>query len=256
VLLFTGLPTLSVGVIVGLVPALRAASPRLGTGLRAGSHGVPAGRAHQRLRSGLIIARVALAVVLLFAAGLLLQTFAGLLGVDRGYDADEVLTLMTDLPTAAYPDFTSRVALYDEVLQRIDGSPNVESSALSTSLPLFPLGQRRSGLRGAAQVVLLEKRSCTVVFHSRSRIVMMPVRRRATGQIPSVRHPRSSRPLLRSPEGGDPSRYRTLKLNSPPDSRGQSPSSRLIHAVRDGSLRRGLRRFRKISEQDRRCRFI
>ena len=145
VLIFTCLLTVSVGVVIGLMPALRAASTRLGTGLRAGSHGASAGRAHQRLRSGLIVAQVALAVVLLFSAGLLLQTFAGLLGIDRGYDADEVLTLSTSLPTAAYPDFSSRTALYDRVLERVDGLPEVESSALSTLLPYH--GWSRAAVR-------------------------------------------------------------------------------------------------------------
>jgi predicted permease len=93
----------------------------------------------------LIVAQVALAVVLLFSAGLLLQTFAGLLGIDRGYDVDEVLTLSTSLPTAAYPDFSSRTALYDRVLERVDGLPEVESSALSSLLPYH--GWSRAAVR-------------------------------------------------------------------------------------------------------------
>lgn len=145
ILLFTGLLALAIGALIGIIAALRAGSANLCGGLREGSRGVSDGYALQRLRKGLIVAQVAVAVVLLFAAGLLVQTLAGLLDIDRGYDADEILTLSTSLPTAAYPDFVTRAALYDRVLERVDGLPGVESSALSDLLPYH--GQYLYGMR-------------------------------------------------------------------------------------------------------------
>lgn len=79
--------------------------------------------------------QLGLAVVLLFCGGLLLRSFAGLLGVERGYEVDRVLTFSTSVPSGPYPDFESRRALYEGVLERIEDLPGVEVASMAHVLP-------------------------------------------------------------------------------------------------------------------------
>jgi predicted permease len=148
VMLFNLALALGVGIAVGLPPALRGSTGGLIAGLQSGTRGASADRQHRRLRGGLIVAQVAVAVVLLFSAGLLLQTLSGLLGLERGYDADEVLTLSTSLPSASYPDYSTRKALYDGVLERIRGLSGVRSASMSMLLPFGGMWQYGLDIEG------------------------------------------------------------------------------------------------------------
>src|SRR5579864_88350 len=91
VLGFTLLVSLGTGVIFGLVPAWQASSVDLNSSLKSGTR-TGSGEHKSRLRNGLVMGEVALALVLLICAGLLIQTFARLGRVQPGFRSERLLT--------------------------------------------------------------------------------------------------------------------------------------------------------------------
>jgi putative ABC transport system permease protein len=136
VLGYTLLVTLITGIVFGLAPALQASKIDLNDSLKqaGGRTGLSAGG--NKLRSALVVAEVALALVLLVGAGLLIQTFLKLLNQYSGLQPENVLTLRTQLPLKKYAEHSKRVAFYDEVLQRVKALPGVLSAGYTTSVPL------------------------------------------------------------------------------------------------------------------------
>jgi putative ABC transport system permease protein len=135
VLGFTLVVSLLTGVIFGLVPALQASRPDLNETLKEGGKGTVA-VARSRVRSLLVISEVALALVLLIGAGLLINSFLRLRSVDPGFNAANLLTMKVVLPRSKYPDAARRTAFYNELLQRVESLPGVESAGIITNLPL------------------------------------------------------------------------------------------------------------------------
>jgi putative ABC transport system permease protein len=126
--------TLLATLIFGLLPALRVTGADLENTLRAS--GARAGTAHTRVRSGILAAEVALAVVLLIGAGLLLRSFLQLQQQDYGFDRENVMTATLDLPFARYSDGTvDHVEFYEALLARVASIPGAISAAGSTDLP-------------------------------------------------------------------------------------------------------------------------
>jgi putative ABC transport system permease protein len=94
------------------------------------------GRRRNRLRNGLVIAEVALALVLLSGAGLLIKSFARLENVNPGFNPHNALTFELSLPKIQYPDDASIVRFNNEAQRRIAALPGVEAAGFSTILPL------------------------------------------------------------------------------------------------------------------------
>ena len=134
VLLFTLLISLATGVLFGLAPALQSSRIGLSEKLKEGDRGSTAG--HARLRNGLIVSEVALALMLLIAAGLLIESFAQLARVQPGFNPERVLTFNITLPDNPYGNATKAEAFFDEVVRRIENLPGVKAAAASNALPL------------------------------------------------------------------------------------------------------------------------
>jgi putative ABC transport system permease protein len=134
VLGFTLIVSLFTGVLFGLAPAMQISSPALNDSLKESGRG---SRFHRGgLRQALMVTEVALSIVLLIGAGLLIRSFANLLGVNPGYRPDSLLTLRIALPEPRYEDRGRRDAFYEEVLQRISTLPGVQSVGAINHLPL------------------------------------------------------------------------------------------------------------------------
>ena len=130
---FTLTLTLVTGILFGLLPALHVSKLDLASTLKEG--GRSGGARHNRARSVLVVAEVALALVLLTGATLLIRTFVGLRALNPGFDPRNVLTLETGLGGGAY-NSTAKVANFTtQVLRRIEGLPGVEAAASSLVLP-------------------------------------------------------------------------------------------------------------------------
>ena len=91
-------------------------------------------------RGWLIVAELALAVVLLLAAGLLVRSFNKLVAVDLGFDRENVLTARINLPRSSYAKPDQVQAFYDGLLQRVKALPGVESAGTINHTPLNGFG--------------------------------------------------------------------------------------------------------------------
>jgi len=135
VLGFALLLSLVTGLLFGLVPAVRVARTSLAETLREGGRGTAGDRGGMALRRGLVVATVALALTLLVGAGLLVRSFARLVGVDPGFTPEHVLTFNVTLPAASYPNDTLRNAFYDRAMAAIAAVPGVTAVGGTSVLP-------------------------------------------------------------------------------------------------------------------------
>ena len=128
VFLFALAAAMLCGLLAGLLPAwlLSMASPA--EALREGGPRSRGGRGTSRLRHGLVVAEIALAVVLLSGGGLLIRSFARVQGADRGFDSGNVLLLQID-PTNRFGD---SAAYYRAALERIRSVPGVVAAGVIT----------------------------------------------------------------------------------------------------------------------------
>lgn len=141
VLAVSALVVLGTTMIFGTAPAVRATRLDLSSALRAGSAGAGgAGRGARRARSALVVTQLALALVLLVSAGLLLRSFANLLGVDPGFTIERLVTVRVLPPAERNATPKATLALYDRLRERIEALPGVASVALINHLPLAASG--------------------------------------------------------------------------------------------------------------------
>lgn len=134
VLGFTLLVTLLTGVIFGLVPALQSSTPNLNETLKEGGRGTTGG--HHRIRAGLVITEVALALVLLIGAGLLIRSFYRLQQVDPGFNSSNALAVTVSLPGRKYPQPEQRTAFFTQLIEKVSALPGVVAVGASQSLPI------------------------------------------------------------------------------------------------------------------------
>jgi putative ABC transport system permease protein len=94
------------------------------------------GPAARRAASALVAAEVALAVVLLIAAGLTLRSFAKLVSVDPGFRAEGVMTIQVQLPPGRYTQPDARRGAYDRLFAAFEALPGVEAVGSASVTPL------------------------------------------------------------------------------------------------------------------------
>jgi predicted permease len=102
--------------------------------LKEGARNLASGR-HQRLRSVLVIAELALSLVLLISAGLLIRSFVRVQRVSPGFEARNVLAMRLSVSGTSYKG-ERRSIFYQELLQRVRRLPGVESAGTTPILPL------------------------------------------------------------------------------------------------------------------------
>lgn len=138
VLLWTLGVSILTGIIFGLAPALHISRLNLNDSLKEGGKS-ESGQASgsRRLRSALVVSEIALAVVLLASAGLLIRSFIRLQQVDRGFNTDNVLTMVVRLPDAKYPEDPQVVAFFNQALEKVRQLPTVRSAGMVNYLPLY-----------------------------------------------------------------------------------------------------------------------
>src|SRR5262249_6497964 len=93
--------------------------------------------ARARLRGALVVAQVAIAVVLLVGAGLLLQSFARLLSVNPGFDAEHLLTLRVGLSDGVYTKPDQVAGFHERLLSELAGAPGVSAYTPVNPRPLL-----------------------------------------------------------------------------------------------------------------------
>ncbi|HLW51885.1 MAG TPA: ABC transporter permease [Candidatus Angelobacter sp.] len=133
---FACVATLATGMLFGLAPALSARRAALMSALKEGGARSAGGSSTPRARRAILTGQMALAVVLVVAAGLLTQTFAHLMAVDPGFSADRVLTFGLSLPPAKYLGESAIVAFYQRMLPQLRAASGVQGAALVETVPM------------------------------------------------------------------------------------------------------------------------
>jgi predicted permease len=137
VVLFTLALSFVASLLFGSIPVLKYSGARLGTGLREGGRSMSESRQRHRARSGLVIAQVALALVLLISSGLMIRTFRALTGVDPGFVAPSQLqTFRVNIPDTQVKEPERVTRLQEGILRKIEAIPGVSSASFSLSIPL------------------------------------------------------------------------------------------------------------------------
>ncbi len=125
------------GLLFGLAPAWQLSRPNLDQAMRAESRGASGGTAASRTRNLLVVAQIALCLVLLAAAGLMLQSFARMLQADRGFRSEYLLTAELDFSVSGFttwirPTATRPQSSLKPLLDRLQAAPGVRSVAASS----------------------------------------------------------------------------------------------------------------------------
>ena len=147
VMWFTCALSLLTGIVFGLAPAWASAKADVSEALKESTHAV-AGGTGRRLRAGLVVTEIALALVLLVGAGLLTRSLARLLTASPGYNPDKVLTMSLSLPQPRYAGKEQVGRFQQELLSRVAQLPGVESACLSNSLPGLDSWQTDISVKG------------------------------------------------------------------------------------------------------------
>ncbi|PZR72941.1 MAG: hypothetical protein DLM52_11935 [Chthoniobacterales bacterium] len=136
VLAFTAAVAIGAGLLVGIWPALRVSrNASLTLSLHEGGRGTSDGAQRQRMRSGLVVAQVALALLLLAGAGLTLKSFRNAQNAPLGFNPEKILLADVLLPKARY-DTDEKIARFnDQLVERVRALPGVEAAALGSNIP-------------------------------------------------------------------------------------------------------------------------
>lgn len=135
VLAFTAVLAVVTGIAFGLAPALHASRAALTESLNSASRGAAA-FVSQRLRGALVAAEVALAVLLVIAAGLMIRSFWALSHLNPGFAPEQLLTARLT-PNPSFCDDAPRcLAFYRSLLDQLQSTPGIRGAAIINTLPL------------------------------------------------------------------------------------------------------------------------
>jgi len=141
VLLFAVITTVLTGVLFGIAPAVRASRTDPGEALK-GTARATDSRLHKTYRSTLVAVEIALAFALLTGASLLGKSLLHLMSVDPGYDPHNVLTAGVYPYGTRYKDPQVELSYYDQAMQHLRATPNIEGAAMVSTLPMASIDQR------------------------------------------------------------------------------------------------------------------
>jgi putative ABC transport system permease protein len=139
-LAFAAGATLLAGLLFGFLPSYVSAHSQISQTLREGGRGSSAGKRRGFARSAFVVTQLSLALVLLAGSGLLIRSFARLVGVHPGFDTSHLLTFKATLPRSKYSTDPLRMAFFRQLLTRIGTVPGVRSATMESFPPLMGLG--------------------------------------------------------------------------------------------------------------------
>ncbi|MEK6323121.1 MAG: ABC transporter permease [Acidobacteriota bacterium] len=134
VLAFTLAVSLLTGLIFGLAPALQSSKSDPNESLKEGARGSTGGVSGRRVRNLLVVSEIALSLVLLIGAGLLIKSFMRLQQFEFGFNPDNLLTMRVQLPGTKYRDGKQVVSFYQQLLERMETVPGVQSVGAISSV--------------------------------------------------------------------------------------------------------------------------
>ena len=142
VLLFTLAVSLFAGLLFGLLPVARFATPRLASTLSQGGRLGTASRQRHRARNSLVVVEIALAVVLLVASGLMIRTFQAMRNVNPGFrDPAQVVSMRISIPETVVKDPVQAARTHEQIAHRLEQIPGVQSVGLTSSVTMDGSGE-------------------------------------------------------------------------------------------------------------------
>ncbi|AXC13236.1 Permease [Acidisarcina polymorpha] len=166
VLLFAIAVSCCTGILSGMAPALQAQQTDLQGGLRTNASSVLGTAQRFRLSRLLVVGQIALAVVVLTAAGVMLRSLYRLANTDPGFRTEQTLTAQISLDRAACAKKNACSSFFQSLLERTQLLPGVESAALVDRLPLtgfdswfvfdaegHPRNPRQLAMQGSGRIV-------------------------------------------------------------------------------------------------------
>jgi predicted permease len=149
VVAFAAAASLISGLLFGSIPALRNSS-HIASSLAGGSRGASASHERHRMRNGLVVVQVALALVLLISSGLMIRTFLALRNVHPGFSQpSEIQTARIWIPSTQIPDPQRFTQMQHDILDKIAAIPGVSAAAFANAVPL-------DGRSGGADPIIAE----------------------------------------------------------------------------------------------------
>jgi len=130
--------------LFGLPAALQGSRSEIRHTLQRAAVGTPGDRRSARLRSGLVVAEVALSLALLVAAGATIRSLASLASVDPGFQTEDRMVATLSLPAASYGGDASRRAFVGDLERELTAVPGAASVGLVSRFPLRGSSNRNS----------------------------------------------------------------------------------------------------------------
>jgi putative ABC transport system permease protein len=134
-----------------VTPAIHAARRDLRIGLAGAGEGTTEAVRHGKLRSGLVIAEVAVSIVLLIGSGLMVRSLLALERINLGFDPGNVLYVNLALPEGRYDTAGQIETIFRKIVDRINAIPGVTAAAVASSLPPYSWGGTDVRVQGRPQ---------------------------------------------------------------------------------------------------------
>jgi putative ABC transport system permease protein len=144
VLGFTLFISVATGLLFGLAPALQSSRLNLNESLKEGGKSSSVGVRGGKLRGLLVISEVALALTLLIGAGLMIKSFFNLNQVNTGFDAENALSARIVLTPEKYVEPEQKRAFFNQLIERVESLPGIQSVSVVSALPLGDITNDRS----------------------------------------------------------------------------------------------------------------
>jgi len=171
VLGFSVIVTLLTGLVCGWIPAWRVMRVDLNQVLKQTARTGLAGRS--RTASGFVIGQAALSMIMLVAAGLIIESIVKLSTVPLGIQPQQLLAAQISLPTASYAKQGDRTAFYSKVMSRLAAIPGVEQAALCSALGPYNSSSSELAIKGQPPFENLEAINTLDVSNDYFRVMRM-----------------------------------------------------------------------------------
>ncbi|HEU4386386.1 MAG TPA: ABC transporter permease [Blastocatellia bacterium] len=157
ILSFTAGISLLTGVLSGLLPGIQVSRQSVSVFLKESGRSAGSSPRHNRTRNVLVVTEIALALMLLIGAGLLIKSFARLLDVNPGFQTRNVVAMDFSLNARQYHERTRSVMFIEALTQTLRSVPGVESTGVTSHLPLSGEEGNRSFTIGRQSATNSEK---------------------------------------------------------------------------------------------------
>jgi putative ABC transport system permease protein len=148
VIAFFAAVCLATGIVFGLAPALHISKTNVNEVLKEGGRSGGGGLRAKRWATGLVVAELTLALVLLAGAGFMMRSFVNMYRIDPGFDTSRLLIMQIILPARKYPTNDDQLGILRRIEERLNTVGSIEGASTSMAQPLGGGAQRQLVIDG------------------------------------------------------------------------------------------------------------